>query len=388
MEHTTALSMQGAAPANPGAGRDPVGQLVVDDYVGALAADATQALRRAGLRPGLERCHGYEAAQVGYVVAQQPPAGSRVARNSVITLHVAAPAANTGVQEPAQSSSTAEREQLPSATDTARGTATFSTAIGDFHARTPWPSEPTPHTGGPPGVAGKDRAALAPATTTAPAHAEPLSGEYMRGGGSPSAGCKPEHGVPDEHPAEELPERRLLELADKLFAAHRKRAGRWGTGQAHLGRPREDQRVRRARDWLRARSRMTKILLVLLAIWAFTWTARALSTDPSDRGSLKLEQTPAAPIHIDTTKARTAQPTPAGRPATSTRRGRPHPRRGTSTPDPSSAIATSSTVSQPPPAPAQAPPPVQASSPPSAPAPVSQPSKPPPEQTQGGPFSP
>jgi hypothetical protein len=71
----------------------PAGRLVVGDHVGHAAADAAQAVRRAGLRPGLDRSFGCEAEEIGTVVAQDPPAGSELARNAMVTLYVAAPGA-------------------------------------------------------------------------------------------------------------------------------------------------------------------------------------------------------------------------------------------------------------------------------------------------------
>lgn len=73
--------------------------LTVAKYVGQDAADAAVAIRRAGLRPGLERSFGCEPELLGQVVHQEPPAGSEVARNAMITLHVAAPAATPAREE-------------------------------------------------------------------------------------------------------------------------------------------------------------------------------------------------------------------------------------------------------------------------------------------------
>jgi hypothetical protein len=56
-----------------------------------MAAGAAQAIRRAGLRPALERSLGFKPELVGQVVAQDPPSGSELARNAMVTLYVAAP---------------------------------------------------------------------------------------------------------------------------------------------------------------------------------------------------------------------------------------------------------------------------------------------------------
>jgi hypothetical protein len=76
-----------------------VGVLEVGDYVGQPAAQATLAVRRAGLHPGLERSLGCDSEMVGRVVAQDPPAGEFLARESMVRLHVGAPA---GVDEHAR----------------------------------------------------------------------------------------------------------------------------------------------------------------------------------------------------------------------------------------------------------------------------------------------
>ena len=51
----------------------PSGRLVVGEYVGQAAADAAQAVRRAGLRPGLDRSFGCEAELIG--LDRRPGAG-------------------------------------------------------------------------------------------------------------------------------------------------------------------------------------------------------------------------------------------------------------------------------------------------------------------------
>jgi hypothetical protein len=75
-----------------------VGLVEVADHVGQLAAEAVSAVRRAGLRPGLERSFGHGPELTGHVVAQQPPAGEELARNGVLTLCVAAPDPGTDRQ--------------------------------------------------------------------------------------------------------------------------------------------------------------------------------------------------------------------------------------------------------------------------------------------------
>jgi hypothetical protein len=66
-------------------------QFLAPDYLGQTAAEAAQAIRRAGLRPALERSFGWEPGLYGQVVAQEPAAGSELARDSAMLLFVAAP---------------------------------------------------------------------------------------------------------------------------------------------------------------------------------------------------------------------------------------------------------------------------------------------------------
>jgi hypothetical protein len=63
----------------------------VGDYVGQSAGHAARAVRRAGLRPGLDRSFGSDPELIGTIVAQDPPAGSELVRNAKVTLYVAAP---------------------------------------------------------------------------------------------------------------------------------------------------------------------------------------------------------------------------------------------------------------------------------------------------------
>jgi hypothetical protein len=77
------------------------GRLLVADYVGQAAAEAAQAVRRAGLRPGLERSFDCSPELLGQVVAHEPPAGSELGRNAMVTLYVGAPGATAVDDDPA-----------------------------------------------------------------------------------------------------------------------------------------------------------------------------------------------------------------------------------------------------------------------------------------------
>jgi hypothetical protein len=72
--------------------------VTVAEHVGERASVAVQSVRRAGLKPALERSFGCEPEQIGGVIAQEPAAGSHLARNSMVTLYVGAP----GDEQPAE----------------------------------------------------------------------------------------------------------------------------------------------------------------------------------------------------------------------------------------------------------------------------------------------
>jgi hypothetical protein len=91
MNDRTAVQTRGAQHAQSIRRGGPPGRLVVEEYVGRVALDAAQAVRCAGLRSGLVRSFGCEAELIGLVVAQEPVAGSDLARNGMVTLYVAAP---------------------------------------------------------------------------------------------------------------------------------------------------------------------------------------------------------------------------------------------------------------------------------------------------------
>ena len=96
MNNRTATPARASQRARRPVGAARSGRLTVGDYMGQPAADAAQAVRCAGLKPGLDRSFGCEPELFGQVVAQQPEAGSDLARNGMVTLYVAAPGAATG----------------------------------------------------------------------------------------------------------------------------------------------------------------------------------------------------------------------------------------------------------------------------------------------------
>lgn len=92
------------------------GLLRVGDHVGQSAREAAQAIRRVGLRPGLERCSGYADELIGRVVDQEPAAGAELPRNGVVRIFVAAPARENG-ERGAASAKEQPFERVPAESD-------------------------------------------------------------------------------------------------------------------------------------------------------------------------------------------------------------------------------------------------------------------------------
>ena len=103
MNDRTAVQARGTQRAKSTRRGGPSGRQVVGEYVGQPAGDAAQGVRRSGLCPGLDRSFGCEAELIGLVVAQEPAAGSDLARNGMVTLYVAAPGSGPVDEEPAAS---------------------------------------------------------------------------------------------------------------------------------------------------------------------------------------------------------------------------------------------------------------------------------------------
>jgi hypothetical protein len=74
---------------------------VAADYVGCAATDAARAIRRAGLRPKLERSLGSEPGTYGQVVGQEPAGGEAIGGDQTVLLRVAAPGAPVAQPSPA-----------------------------------------------------------------------------------------------------------------------------------------------------------------------------------------------------------------------------------------------------------------------------------------------
>jgi hypothetical protein len=113
MNDRTAVQVRGTQGAKNTRRGGPSGRQEVGEYVGQPAGDAAQAVRRAGLCPGLDRSFGCEDELIGLVVAQEPAAGSDLARNGMVTLYVAAPGSGPMDEEP-DASETVDEAPAPS----------------------------------------------------------------------------------------------------------------------------------------------------------------------------------------------------------------------------------------------------------------------------------
>jgi hypothetical protein len=118
------------------------GGIVVREYVGQLASEAVRAVRRAGLRPGLERSFGYEQDLWGQVVAQEPAAGQELASNGHVRLFIAAPSADEEApREPARREPQAKEDPAAPAAQRTPGAEPDQPAASRQEAIGPSPAE-------------------------------------------------------------------------------------------------------------------------------------------------------------------------------------------------------------------------------------------------------
>ncbi len=104
---STQVAERAAKPRRGGASR----LQTVGDYSGQPAGEAAQAVRRAGLKPGLERSFGFAPELRGQIVAQVPAAGGELTRNGLVTLYVAAPSSGPPGEQDASVSRAGERPE-------------------------------------------------------------------------------------------------------------------------------------------------------------------------------------------------------------------------------------------------------------------------------------
>ena len=254
----------------------PSGRQAVGDYVGQPAGDAAQAVRRAGLRPGLDRSFGCAEELIGLVVAQEPTAGSSLARNGMVTLYVAAPGSEpidertdaaqveSGGREPAAVASV-EVEQADSASAPAR---VRRRKRGSARRA-------APVIGAPPAPAPPDRAS--PSKPPTVVVAQPAV--------EPPSEWQPEPGGPDGEPLDDEAPEELGEeaAADEEFVVHAEDvlAGRSGPvrWRGVYPRPRALRELgagRGVRGWLREHRLAGAAVGAAILLWAIVGFASAL----------------------------------------------------------------------------------------------------------------
>jgi hypothetical protein len=239
----------------------PTGRLIVGEHVGHAAAAAAQAVRRAGLRPGLERSFGCDAEQVGLVVAQDPSAGSELARNGMVTLYVAAPGpAPTHETGPAEADSQRmPAAPVPSAGRPARERAPLDSGVR--RARKPRPAAEARSHALDLGAAVRSRdeplGALAVGRTSM-IHARSTDTETPQSLEVEDAACGGE-----EHPTQ--PHGRLRVALEDPFSGSAGEQEGWR--RVYPRRP-VRARIRRALRWLGSHRLLALALCALLGLWA------------------------------------------------------------------------------------------------------------------------
>jgi len=215
----TVMNASTTRPRHPGRGREgkPQGRLLVSEYVGQPAAEAAQAIRRAGLRPGLERSLGCEPELVGQVVAQEPLAGSELDRNAMVTLYVAAPG-------PAPDDESSHPQPIPDPGDSLPTAAQSSAPDGGMQVRQrrrrkPGLAERPPRVFDTPPAPARLEAYLGPVATTGPTDAEPTE-EWVSHEEVPSSTPPDDDHQRDEvdEPPQDVPYEDSVMHADNVFA--------------------------------------------------------------------------------------------------------------------------------------------------------------------------
>ena len=254
--------------------------------MGQPASDAAQAVRRAGLKPGLERSFGCEAELLGLVVAQEPGAGSDLARNGMVTLYVAAPGAarvdgdaevRSGL-DPDSAPATVPQAVVPEV-DVPQAPARARRRRKPGLAGTaPQVSDTPPDPVSPERVmAGEEEA---PAAKTAVTDAWGLETEARAP--IPPDGDEYSEGVPDDQWDDELSHDEFVVHADDLFAG---RVSQELPGWRRVY-PREraaasGRRVHRVRARMAEHPVLASAVGGMLAVWAVVGVAAALASHPA-----------------------------------------------------------------------------------------------------------
>jgi hypothetical protein len=255
-----------AAPSQPGqrAKRGgPAGRQLVGEYVGEPAGQAAQAVRRSGLRPGLDRSFDCAPELVGRVVAQDPPAGSELGRNGLVTLFVAAPGA--GPQD---------GPEAPPANPEPKVSATVAA-----------PAPPRRRRRRKVGLAGTERRSPSAPLSAAPSPDRSVGAEDtetmaveitedLRDFGAADIAQADRH-PEDSFDGNGVPDEEFVIYADDVFAGRARPVWRRAFPCRQGGRS--------LRSRFPARQRLVKAALALLVVWMAVALAAALAGSPASR---------------------------------------------------------------------------------------------------------
>lgn len=374
-----------------------VGSQGVGDYVGQPAGDAAQAVRRAGLRPGLDRSFGCPEELIGLVVAQDPAAGSDLARNGMVTLYVAAPGgeslddgADTQAASDVSDGEPATPEPIKDALSPPTVPARARRRKRSLAQRPPVATESSPS----PSVPGEATSEHAPAQTAA----QP-PGEWTPEIDAPAAAL--EDDLADEPGEREPPHEDFVVPVEDVLA------GRSGPPGWRGSYPRRRRRVRgvsgrgRVRAWVGEHRMLAGTLSAALAVWVVVGAASAVDGHHAHTPSASaaaprrapaarhLAPAPKPPAAQKSTTRRTAErssrPYTLQRPAARAPRPRPIQRHAPRPVRPAAPAVKETVTSAATPAPTPAPAPQRSEAPAS---PASTAPAPAPEQSGGGLFSP
>ncbi len=362
----------------------PSGRLPVGDYVGHPAAQAAQAVRRAGLRPGLDRSFGCEAALTGLVVAQEPPAGDELARNGMVTLYVAAPDrarpaesgqssdggvdAQTGAREMQAPTPVALADrQTRAGARRARKRRPAAAASSRMFEEPPAPQAPIAQ------AAGGECTSEQRAPITEPSQTQSCS--------RPPHGEGLDHAAFEGHDEHELPHEEFVVHTEDLFTGRHGDPRRWR--RVYPRRP-GGRGMRAALAWAGGHRVLAAAAGAALTIWIASAVLAPITwRSPHRPAAGARPQTVPGALEASTSTARRSRPAVLRPPASTTRTSRPPrtaslsvPRARAASRSPTGASSVQPSV-----------PPAGASPPPDAP-PAGATRTPPPEQAGGGPFSP
>jgi hypothetical protein len=374
MNDRTAVQARGTQRAKGSRRGGPSGRQVVGEYVGQPAGDAAQAVRRAGLCPGLDRSFGCEAELIGLVVAQEPAAGSDLARNGMVMLYVAAPGAGPMDEEPA-----ATMSGQP-------GPATVAAVLAEIEppdaAR-----EPRRARRRKPGLARQATRVVDPPTAPIPLEGEPAEDVPLAPEWGSADGEELDGGRLEEQSDAELSQDDFVVHLDDVLGGRTDRTPAWRRVYPRRRTFGPLTRVGGIRLWLGEYSLLAKAVGAALAVWILVGLASALDSQHAGTPTASLASPSHRPTRTRTTQARppvsapsAASARPTARPPQLRRAARhseaPHLDRQRAPVIEAAAHPERMAVQAP------------AAAPPAPPASASAPAAPPVQQTQGGLFSP